>query len=284
MDKKYLLSNGDSWTLGFMLDTEYMRLKTMFKMKMNYEHLSKLIEDEDLDEWSWYIENTKLQKESYDFSVKIRFTGLVSKKMGLEEINISYPGKSNRAIMRTTIEWILDNQDKVKDTFFLIGWTSPHRTESVSEDKDEYEIGVDSNVPFSEIKTLYDIINLQNYFKVNDIDYMFIDLFSGLFMEMPDVIRNPYDDTHRNFTTSLGLYNDLLKTLDKDNFLSEKSLLRIIEENVDGGNLVAGNQFCELPIENNYSDDYKDFVGHPSISSSKIIGDLIYEKISSDNK
>ena len=50
------------------------------------------------------------------------------------------------------------------------------------------------------------------------------------------------------------------------------------------GNLVAGNQFCELPIENNYSDDYKDFVGHPSISSSKIIGDLIYEKISSDNK
>jgi len=149
VDKKYLLSNGDSWTLGFMLDTEYMRLKTMFKMKMNYEHLSKLIEDDDLDEWSWYIENTKLQKESYDFSVKNRFTGLASKKIGLEEINISWPGKSNRAIMRTTIEWILDNQDKVKDTFFLIGWTAPHRTESVSEDKDEYEIGGDSNIPFS---------------------------------------------------------------------------------------------------------------------------------------
>ena len=282
--KKHLLSNGDSWVLGLMLDTEYMRTKTMSQMKLSYEHLSELIEDDGLDEWSWYIENTKLQKESYDFSVKNRFTGLASKKMGLEEINISWPGKSNRAIMRTTIEWILDNQDKVKDTFFLIGWTTPYRTEIVSKEKDTYDSGGENNAPLSEIQTLYDVINLQNYFKVNNIDYMFIDLFSGLFMEMPDVIRNPYDDTHRNFTTSLGLYSDLLKTLDKDNFLSKKSLLQIIEENVDDGNIVNGNQFCELPIENNYSKDYKDFVGHPSISSSKIIGDLIYEKISSNNK
>ncbi len=53
---------------------------------------------------------------------------------------------------------------------------------------------------------------------------------------------------------------------------------------IEDGKIKNGNQFCELPIENNYSENFKDFVGHPSISSSKVIGDLIYEKISTNNK
>ena len=89
MDKKYLLSNGDSWVLGLMLDTEYMRTKTMSEMKLSYEHLSELIEDDGLDEWTWYIENTKLQKESQEFSIENRFTGIVSQRLGLEEINLA---------------------------------------------------------------------------------------------------------------------------------------------------------------------------------------------------
>ena len=111
---------------------------------------------------------------------------------------------------------------------------------------------------------------------------MFIDLFSDLFLLMDYNTRDSSDEKYRKFSTSLSLYDSLLGELDKSNFFSEKSLLKIIEENVDLGNIKDGEQFVELPIKNNYGED-KNFVGHPTISSSKVIGNLIYEKILTNN-
>jgi len=280
-NKKYLFSNGDSWVLGIMLDTEYMRNQYLSESNITHGKFRKEIGD--VDEYTWLCNNTNYHTDAVELQGKSRFSNVVSDKLGLEEINLSWEGKSNKAIMRTTIEWILDNKDKLEDTFFLIGWTSPMRGEFVDDKNDSYDRVWIKQKMVSELETLYLILNLQNYFKVNNIEYMFIDLFSDLFLPMEYNTRDFYDEKYRRFSTSLSLYDSLLGELDKDKFFSQKSLVKIIEENVGLGNIKDGEQFCELPIENNYSKYSKDFVGHPSISSSKIIGDLIYEKISSNN-
>tara|TARA_B100000902_G_scaffold369661_1_gene394090 strand:- start:527 stop:1372 length:846 start_codon:yes stop_codon:yes gene_type:complete len=276
MDKKYLFSNGDSWIMGIMLDTEYMRNKYLSEKNITYDEFCSEIGN--VDEYTWLCNNTDYHAEASEVKEKNKFSSQVSSKLGLEEINLSWEGKSNKAILRTTLEWILDNKDKVKDTFFLIGWTAPTRGEFV--DGDSYGGSNDNESIVSELETLYIILNLQNYFKVNNIEYIFVDLFSDLFLPMEYNTRNPFDENYRMFSTSLSLYDNLLEELDTDNFFSKKSLVKIIEENVEGGEIKNGNQFCELPIENNYSKDTKNFIGHPSISSSKIIANLIYEKIS----
>jgi len=278
--RKYLLSNGDSWVLGLMLDTEWMRKKYLSERGITYDEFCK--ESEYEDEYSWLNNNTNYHTKLVEVQRKSRFSGVVSNKLGLEEINLSWEGKSNKAIMRTTIEWILDNKDKLEDTFFLIGWTAPMRGESVDDKNDSYGISWNNETIVSELETLYLILNLQNYFKVNNINYMFVDLFSDLFLPMEYNTRDSSDEKYQKFSTSLSLYDSLLEELDKDNFFSHKSLVKIIEENVDLGNIKDGEQFVELPIKNNYGED-NNFAGHPSIISSKVIGNLIYEKILTNN-
>ena len=278
--RKYLLSNGDSWVLGLMLDTEWMRKKYLSERGITYDEFCK--EGEYEDEYSWLNNNTNYHTNLVEVQRKSRFSGVVSNKLGLEEINLSWEGKSNKAIMRTTIEWILDNKDKLEDTFFLIGWTTPMRGESVDDKNDSYGISWNNETIVSELETLYLILNLQNYFKVNNINYMFVDLFSDLFLPMEYNTRDSSDEKYQKFSTSLSLYDSLLEELDKDNFFSHKSLVKIIEENVDLGNIKDGEQFVELPIKNNYGED-NNFAGHPSIISSKVIGNLIYEKILTNN-
>ena len=280
MDKKYLLSNGDSWVLGLMLDTEHMRNQYLSERNITYGKFRKEIGD--VDEYTWLCNNTNYHTNLAEVQRKSRFSTVVSDKLGLEEINLSWEGKSNKAIMRTTIEWILDNKDKFEDTFFLIGWTAPMRGESVDDKNDSYGGDWIEQKIVAELETLYLILNLQNYFKVNNVEYMFIDLFSDLFLPMEYNTRDSSDEKYRRFSTSLSLYDSLLGELDKDKFFSQKSLVKIIEENVGLGNIKDGEQFVELPIKNNYGGDSK-FVGHPSISSSKVIGNLIYEKILTNN-
>ena len=269
--RKYLLSNGDSWVLGLMLDTEWMRKKYLSERGITYDEFCK--ESEYEDEYSWLNNNTNYHTKLVEVQRKSRFSGVVSNKLGLEEINLSWEGKSNKAIMRTTIEWILDNKDKLEDTFFLIGWTAPMRGESVDDKNDSYGISWNNETIVSELETLYLILNLQNYFKVNNINYMFVDLFSDLFLPMEYNTRDSSDEKYQKFSTSLSLYDSLLEELDKDNFFSHKSLVKIIEENVDLGNIKDGEQFVELPIKNNYGED-NNFAGHPSIISSKVISIL----------
>jgi hypothetical protein len=58
-----------------------------------------------------------------------RWSYILSNKLNLEEINIAHDGASNDRILRSTIDWISYNTDKLKDTFFIIGWTGPERWE-----------------------------------------------------------------------------------------------------------------------------------------------------------
>jgi hypothetical protein len=57
------------------------------------------------------------------------FGQLLGDKYNLEVNHAWQGGSSNHRIYRTTVDYIMNNQSKLQDTLFLIGWTKPTRFE-----------------------------------------------------------------------------------------------------------------------------------------------------------
>jgi len=60
---------------------------------------------------------------------KERYSKFLADKFGAEDINQSEGGGSNQRIFRTTYDWISENQNKLKDTFFVLQLSYPVRNE-----------------------------------------------------------------------------------------------------------------------------------------------------------
>ena len=60
---------------------------------------------------------------------KERYSKFLANKFTAEDINQSAGGGSNQRIFRTTYNWISQNQDKLKDTLFVIQLSYPVRNE-----------------------------------------------------------------------------------------------------------------------------------------------------------
>lgn len=75
------------------------------------------------------------QEERYEN----RWTLELSKIYDVEEVSWAIPGASNDWIVRTTMEWIGKNSDKVPETSFIIGVTQPYRWEWFNTIVNEYE-------------------------------------------------------------------------------------------------------------------------------------------------
>jgi len=141
---------------------------------------------------------------------KERYSKFLANKFTAEDINQSAGGGSNQRIFRTTYNWISQNQDKLKDTLFVIQLSYPVRNEiwvnrtwrdeygntshwfgaqfghdgytawehherDTSVDKDEINFSyVPDNKTCSEITWRY-VISLQSFFKSNNIKYIFFE-------------------------------------------------------------------------------------------------------------
>jgi len=141
---------------------------------------------------------------------KERYSKFLADKFDAEDINNSLGGGSNQRIFRTTFEWISENQDKLKDTLFVIqlsysvrneiwvnrtnqddgkipthwwasqfghdgytAWESHERDTTV--DKDEINFNyVPDNKSCSVISWRY-LISLQSFFKLNNIKHIFFE-------------------------------------------------------------------------------------------------------------
>ena len=57
------------------------------------------------------------------------FGAQLAKKLNVDKVNLAQPGGSNDYIADSTILWCLSNPSLVKNTFFLIHWTSAERTD-----------------------------------------------------------------------------------------------------------------------------------------------------------
>ncbi len=141
---------------------------------------------------------------------KERYSKFLADKFNAEDINQSEGGCSNQRISRTTFDWISENQDKLKDTLFVLQLSYPVRNEiwckrtweddfgnisnwhgaqfghdgytaweanerDTSVDKDEINFNyVPDNKSASEITWRY-VIFLQSFFKLNNIRYIFFE-------------------------------------------------------------------------------------------------------------
>ena len=57
----------------------------------------------------------------------------------MEDINISSEGASNDKILRTTIDWITENKEKISEIIVVIGWTQITRMEIFNDITKEWE-------------------------------------------------------------------------------------------------------------------------------------------------
>jgi len=82
-----------------------------------------------------FVQGCQDNPEHSKFQDTARFSKLLVDKLGVQEINLAMGGSSNDRILRTTYDWILENEDKVSSTLFIIGLTQVERTELLITDK-----------------------------------------------------------------------------------------------------------------------------------------------------
>ena len=283
VDLKYILTNGCSWVEGTGLEHEL----AIQKGCETFEEVS-----------DWKVKYPILGQMKY--ARKNRMPGMISNKLGLKEYNIGQAGKSNDCIVRTTVEWILSNKEKVNETLFYIQWSNPHRTEFLEAFENKYFInnwfaGTTSGRyhvhildryekyfvhPISlELNTLNSVINLQNFLKVNNFKYAFVDAL-GQIWDIPNVddISEPLNNTKiikntGKFEKSVKLYRDLLDLIDVDKFYSKKDLTYCINEKIYRGKVPTPPNMIGRGTE------WIKWDGHPSSITNNIFSDLIVDFI-----
>jgi len=75
-------------------------------------------------------EGRKKSHKDYDgneIRIENRWSKLLSDKLNLEEINLGRDGGSNWQIYINVMSWILNNQEKLNETLFVISWTYADR-------------------------------------------------------------------------------------------------------------------------------------------------------------
>jgi len=283
VDLKYILTNGCSWVEGTGLEHEL----AIQKGCKSFEEVS-----------DWKVKYPKSLQIKYTH--KNRMPTMIANKLGLKEYNIGQAGKSNDCIVRTTVEWILNNKEKANETLFYIQWSNPHRTEFLEAFENQYFVNnwfspttsgryhvhiLDRYEkyfvqPISlELNTLNSVINLQNFLKVNNFKYAFVDAL-GKIWDIPSVddISEPLKNTrvqrsYGKFENSVKLYKDLLDLIDVDKFYAKKDLTNCIADKVYKGKVPTPSNMIGRDTE------WIKWDGHPSSITNNIFSDLIVDFI-----
>ena len=183
-----LLTNGDSWTQG---DSPAQQANWHAKKSMDWydivPHFGNLYKHLDPFGNPLVHNNTRVLYKFYDSQVWPKKLGRL---LGSETWNAGRLGDDNHTICQTTIqscEW-LKKQGKKPD-LVIVGWTSMIRipiyiTENneltVQQQRpDNHTLANDLYAKLNYIQNefLFYIFNLQNYLKLNKIDYLFFNAF-----------------------------------------------------------------------------------------------------------
>jgi len=152
-----------------------------------------------------FVWGDELQNENDpEWAHKKRWSRVFSDKCGVEEINESENGSSNNRIYRTTKDWVLSNEDKLADTFIVLGWSQSVRTEK-----------------YNDVAKMYESIN----FAVHP-DYMSSSYNNG--MDASGQIQHGSD--HGPFwgkSPPRRFWNQYVKYYFDDHYFNEESALRV---------------------------------------------------------
>lgn len=194
-----LLTNGDSWTQG---DSPAQELNWEAKKTLDWYDIvpffgnlyAHIDENRKVDP----VENTRVLYKFYDSPVWPKELG---RRLGVETWNAGRLGDSNYDIKVSTIqsiEWL--KRKGKKDIFAIIGWTSQLRvpiyyadaegkSKIVQQRPDHYTVanGIYRRLNYIQNEFLHHILELQNYFKVNNVDYLMFNAF------------DPFTDFNRHY-------------------------------------------------------------------------------------
>ena len=211
-----------------------------------------------------------------------RWSYHLAKKLNMEDINISSEGASNDKILRTTIDWITENKEKISEIIVVIGWTQITRMEIFNDITNEWEtqnfvsFGDGSEDLRSEsfyeeqskhmIRQAHDYtpneiwwrVYLKYYFSLeqNQIDFYKILLYTQSILKSFGI--------EYYFFSSFGSVKlsdiEITKMLDYKN-ISDYSMIKYVSSAL------------------NKQEDYSDENGHPGPISHKVWADFLFEKI-----
>jgi hypothetical protein len=103
---------------------------------------------------------------------------LLAEELNCEYFNNAIDGGSNQRIVRTTIDWLLENNDKWNEVLVLIGWTGILRYEIQQGKKWKQMKSYDGNPDEMLSKYLDSILYLQLFLEANNIKYIFWNTFT----------------------------------------------------------------------------------------------------------
>jgi len=236
------------------------------------------------DSWTW---GQGLQEDQSDFNPKGHWPEVLGEKLNLEVINIAENGSANERILRSTIEWVVDNKDKINETLFIIGWTISDRWEWWSNFKQDWEkcyapycldyehggmeYGLSNkwwgnfhreyfDINKMIYKTTLNMVYLQSFFKFNNLNYLFFDTWDNHFVET-DVTYENRDKVYNPCISHPKLYNEL----DFDSI--------VITEDYK-----SMDQFIRF-IFDDYEDAIEQIHGHPNRKSHQLWTEELYKFI-----
>ena len=210
-----------------------------------------------------------VNNDNWDIGFDERWSKLLSKKLEIEEINEAQHGGSNDRIIRMTIDWCSNNKSKLKDTLFVIGWTSFNRFEfwdnflnrfvqvsngePTHNDRDDKRLQLYVNQYWKERhndletydKLLRKVISLQSFFKSNNLSFLFVD--------------------------AIGNQIKIIKEHRYESFVDKKHWWNYDEQ---------VNSFSDLAFKlDSFGIDYNDGEGHPGIEAHEELSEQLYVKV-----
>jgi hypothetical protein len=207
-----------------------------------------------------------------------RWSYHLAKKLDMEDINISSEGASNDRILRTTVDWITENKEKISEIIVVIGWTQITRMEIYNDITKNWE--TQNFVSFGDGETdkkSESFYEEQSRHMVRQAsDYTPNEIWWRVYLKY----YFNFEKLSKEYQNILLYLQSILKSLDikylffqsfaKENITN--SLLdteNILEENM------ADHMFNKLGKNPDFSDEY----GHPGTASHKIWADFLFEKI-----
>ena len=148
----------------------------------------------------------------------------LAEELNCEYFNNAKGGGSNQRIVRTTINWLLENKDKWNDVLVLIGWTGILRYEILQGKKwkqmKSYDGNPDDILRFStsdqfEFEYLDSILYLQLFLEANNIKYIFWNTFTEN-LEKKNNDKWNYINKEHWATGEYGSWEIYLEELDKE--------------------------------------------------------------------
>jgi hypothetical protein len=201
-----LLTNGDSWTQG---DSPAQNINLKASKTLDWYDIPDLMGSSDM------TTSHHGHVERYKFYESDVWPKVLGGKLKIETLNAGLGGNCNRSISERTINLVSDLINKGQtEIFCIIGWSSSQRV-SVFELKENFDgknklnkiqyrpmmkntrEGISDifydNTNLYQVEHLHSIINLQNFLKINNVNYLMFNAFDKFELNAPTYLNKLID-------------------------------------------------------------------------------------------